>query len=285
MAGRGDVHRRDRRRAGTAGRHRAHRAGDRRHAARRHRRLLHLRHRAGDLRLGASLRRRRWPSGRRRPVVASAFGFARTDAKTADHYFTGFPSYWNIVAVYLLALGSPPALNAVCLHARRAGLRADPLRLSVADGDLASADGGARRGVGHRRPHAHLAAARHAGLAGVVSSSTRSTTSRCRCAHRPPLIASSRSGVLAHEADGSIICRSIGARVDNRADRDAAVQCREVTALRLGQACELEIRDLPDWSVLRQWALLPNPHHAGRGTSRGRGHGGRGRGRTARPGR
>lgn len=46
------------------------------------------------------------------PVVASAFGFVRTDAKTADHYFTGFPSYWNIVAFYLYALDWPPALNA-----------------------------------------------------------------------------------------------------------------------------------------------------------------------------
>jgi phosphatidylcholine synthase len=45
-------------------------------------------------------------------LVASAFGFARRDAKTADHFFTGFPSYWNVVAVYLLALRLPPAVNA-----------------------------------------------------------------------------------------------------------------------------------------------------------------------------
>jgi phosphatidylcholine synthase len=47
------------------------------------------------------------------PVLASGFGFSRTDAKTDDHYFTGFPSYWNIVAFYLYTLGWPPALNAV----------------------------------------------------------------------------------------------------------------------------------------------------------------------------
>jgi phosphatidylcholine synthase len=47
------------------------------------------------------------------PVLASAYGFCRTDAKTADHYFTGFPSYWNIVAFYLYTLGWPRALNAV----------------------------------------------------------------------------------------------------------------------------------------------------------------------------
>src|SRR5207245_2607747 len=46
------------------------------------------------------------------PVLASAYGFCRTDAKTADHYFTGFPSYWNIVAFYLYTLGWPRALNA-----------------------------------------------------------------------------------------------------------------------------------------------------------------------------
>jgi phosphatidylcholine synthase len=47
------------------------------------------------------------------PVVASAYGFCRTDAKTADHFFTGFPSYWNIVAFYLYALGWSQAANAV----------------------------------------------------------------------------------------------------------------------------------------------------------------------------
>jgi phosphatidylcholine synthase len=46
------------------------------------------------------------------PVLASAYGFCRTDAKTADHFFTGFPSYWNIVAFYLYGLGWPPAVNA-----------------------------------------------------------------------------------------------------------------------------------------------------------------------------
>jgi len=46
------------------------------------------------------------------PVLASAYGFCRTDAKTPDHYFTGFPSYWNIVAFYLYTLGWPRAVNA-----------------------------------------------------------------------------------------------------------------------------------------------------------------------------
>jgi phosphatidylcholine synthase len=35
-------------------------------------------------------------------LLSSAYGFNRTDAKTEDHFFTGFPSYWNIVVLYLL---------------------------------------------------------------------------------------------------------------------------------------------------------------------------------------
>lgn len=48
-------------------------------------------------------------------AIASAYQFCRTDAKTHDHYFTGFPSYWNIVAFYLYALGWPAAANAAVL--------------------------------------------------------------------------------------------------------------------------------------------------------------------------
>ncbi len=35
------------------------------------------------------------------PIVASAYGFSREDAKTPDDFFLGFPSYWNILAIYL----------------------------------------------------------------------------------------------------------------------------------------------------------------------------------------
>jgi len=51
------------------------------------------------------------------PVLASAIGFSRTDAKTADHFFTGFPSYWNIVAFYLWGLGWPRVVNATVVIA------------------------------------------------------------------------------------------------------------------------------------------------------------------------
>jgi phosphatidylcholine synthase len=48
-------------------------------------------------------------------LVASGVGFAHHDAKTADHFFTGFPSYWNVVALYLCVFGWPPALNGFVL--------------------------------------------------------------------------------------------------------------------------------------------------------------------------
>ncbi|MCA9932629.1 MAG: CDP-diacylglycerol O-phosphatidyltransferase [Ardenticatenaceae bacterium] len=44
-------------------------------------------------------------------VLTSAYQFAQADAKTADHFFKGFPSYWNVVAVYLFLLGLNPVLN------------------------------------------------------------------------------------------------------------------------------------------------------------------------------
>jgi phosphatidylcholine synthase len=38
------------------------------------------------------------------PLLASAYGFCQVQAKTDDGYFLGFPSLWNVVAVYLYAL-------------------------------------------------------------------------------------------------------------------------------------------------------------------------------------
>jgi phosphatidylcholine synthase len=45
------------------------------------------------------------------PLLASAYGFCQKDAKTADHFFLGFPSYWNIVVFYLYALQTPRWVN------------------------------------------------------------------------------------------------------------------------------------------------------------------------------
>ncbi|MFM8395419.1 MAG: CDP-alcohol phosphatidyltransferase family protein [Acidobacteriota bacterium] len=45
------------------------------------------------------------------PLLASLYGFAQTEAKTADHFFLGFPSYWNVVAIYLYWFGLPVGWN------------------------------------------------------------------------------------------------------------------------------------------------------------------------------
>ena len=48
-------------------------------------------------------------------LLSSAYGFNRTDAKTSDHFFTGFPSYWNVVTFYLLVARWPSDVNAAIL--------------------------------------------------------------------------------------------------------------------------------------------------------------------------
>lgn len=44
------------------------------------------------------------------PLLASSYQFCRVDAKTDDHYFLGFPSYWNVVAFYVIVFGLSPAV-------------------------------------------------------------------------------------------------------------------------------------------------------------------------------
>jgi phosphatidylcholine synthase len=50
-------------------------------------------------------------------LLSSAYGFNRADAKTADHFFVGFPSYWNIVVFYLLVARLPATVNGIILLA------------------------------------------------------------------------------------------------------------------------------------------------------------------------
>ena len=80
------------------------------------------------------------------PLLASAYGFSQTDAKTDDGFFLGFPSYWNIVAFYLYAFHPQPwvsvALTATCavltfvptpyLYATRGGPLAKPMNIGSA---------------------------------------------------------------------------------------------------------------------------------------------------------
>ena len=48
-------------------------------------------------------------------LLSSMYGFVAPDAKSSDHFFTGFPSYWNIVVLYLMLFHVPPFYNAVVL--------------------------------------------------------------------------------------------------------------------------------------------------------------------------
>lgn len=48
-------------------------------------------------------------------LLSSAYGFNQADAKTSDHYFTGFPSYWNIVVFYLIVAEWSAIVNAAIL--------------------------------------------------------------------------------------------------------------------------------------------------------------------------
>ncbi|MFQ5415561.1 MAG: CDP-alcohol phosphatidyltransferase family protein [Myxococcota bacterium] len=42
------------------------------------------------------------------PVLSSCYGFAQTAAKTEDDFFLGFPSLWNLVAIYAWGFGLSP---------------------------------------------------------------------------------------------------------------------------------------------------------------------------------
>lgn len=48
------------------------------------------------------------------PLLASSYQFCQVDAKTRDHFFRGFPSYWNIAAFYAIVFSmSPGAVGAM----------------------------------------------------------------------------------------------------------------------------------------------------------------------------
>ncbi len=46
-------------------------------------------------------------------LLSSGYAFVVADAKTSDHFFTGFPSYWNILVLYLVVFRGPSVINAV----------------------------------------------------------------------------------------------------------------------------------------------------------------------------
>ena len=48
-------------------------------------------------------------------TFSSAYQFTQVDAKTTDHFFKGFPSYWNIAVFYLFFWQMTPVTNMVIL--------------------------------------------------------------------------------------------------------------------------------------------------------------------------
>src|SRR5699024_9385584 len=48
-------------------------------------------------------------------AIASIFGFTNVQAKTEDDYFTGFPSFWNLVVFYLFLLHFSAVISSIVL--------------------------------------------------------------------------------------------------------------------------------------------------------------------------
>ena len=93
------------------------------------------------------------------PLLASAYGFCVSTAKTADFFFTGFPSYWNVIVFYMYGFDASPTANA----ARpapfiRPRVRADRLPLPEPPAVPAPADDHARHRLGGRRDRRRLSA-------------------------------------------------------------------------------------------------------------------------------
>jgi phosphatidylcholine synthase len=48
-------------------------------------------------------------------AITSAYQFCQNDAKTPDHFFKGFPCYWNIAVLYMFLFNTSAFFNAVLL--------------------------------------------------------------------------------------------------------------------------------------------------------------------------
>ncbi len=48
-------------------------------------------------------------------TISSAYQFCQADAKTADHFFKGFPCYWNIAVFYMFIFDTSKITNAILL--------------------------------------------------------------------------------------------------------------------------------------------------------------------------
>ena len=74
-------------------------------------------------------------------LIASAYGFSQTSAKTNDGYFLGFPSDWNAIAFYLYFMpGRQLLLLPVQLLLRLPDIPPGPLSVSYGRRPTASSD-------------------------------------------------------------------------------------------------------------------------------------------------
>ncbi len=49
------------------------------------------------------------------PVMAAMYAYGQTNMKSDDSFFIGFPSYWNVIALYLFWLRPPPVVAVLML--------------------------------------------------------------------------------------------------------------------------------------------------------------------------
>ena len=50
-------------------------------------------------------------------LLSSCYQFSQTNAKTEDHFFRGFPSYWNLLVIYLALLETSTMINSLAVIA------------------------------------------------------------------------------------------------------------------------------------------------------------------------
>ncbi|AIT09962.1 phosphatidylcholine synthase [Candidatus Francisella endociliophora] len=48
-------------------------------------------------------------------TISSSYQFCQLNAKTDDHFFVGFPSYWNVIAIFMLCFQSPQWINEIVI--------------------------------------------------------------------------------------------------------------------------------------------------------------------------
>ncbi|OEZ33155.1 phosphatidylcholine synthase [Francisella endosymbiont of Amblyomma maculatum] len=48
-------------------------------------------------------------------TISSSYQFCQLNAKTNDHFFVGFPSYWNVIVIYMLCFQSSQLINEITI--------------------------------------------------------------------------------------------------------------------------------------------------------------------------